>query len=275
MCMELVTITCKEDIDLCVYQLKSIHKYVEPCTVNVVINELDIKSATAILKKQKRKMASKHVVKIWSQRQVFKTGKTFKNGWVSQQLLKLLMPLDKDYIVLDCKDIFLKPTMLSDIVKLQYKNQPNASRCKTWGEFYRLINSKLSNKYTTNVNPILAINGIQTPRLIKKSVVLEITNVWGNNKKFVRWWAKLTCLMSEFILYDYIAYCIGEQLPKTQRFKEHEIVGIWNMNMYYTNQEVNLDAIKQETRILKIHKRVFNNTEVKEKLQKWLDKRLR
>ena len=272
--MDLVTITCKEDIELCVYQLKSIHKYVEPCTVHVVINETDIKSAKVSINKQKRRMI-RHNVKIWSRNQVFKTNETFKSGWVSQQLIKLLMPIDQDYVVLDCKDIFLKSTLLTDIVKLQYKNQPNVSRCKSWGNFYRLINIQLFKKYAIDIKPMTAINGIQTPRLIKKSVVLEIIKVWGSKKKFIKWWAGLKCLMSEFILYDYVAYCKNEMLPNHQRFKEHEIVGIWNMDMYNTDQEVDLNNIKEETRILKIHKRVFNNAEVKHILQEWLDKRLK
>jgi hypothetical protein len=272
--MDLVTITCNEDIELCVYQLKSIHKYVEPCTVHVVINETDIKSAKISINKQKRRMI-KHNVKIWSRNQVFKTKYTFKNGWVSQQLLKLLMPLDNDYVVLDCKDIFLKQTAIIDIVKLQYKKQPNLAECKTWGSFFNLIHRQLHNRYESKLKLVGGFNGIQTPRLIKKSVVLEIIKVWGSKKKFIKWWAGLKCLMSEFILYDYVAYCKNEKLPNNQRFKEHEIVSIWNMDMYNTNQEVDLNNIQEETRILKIHKRVFNNVEVKPILKKWLDKRLK
>lgn len=272
--MELVTITCNEDIKLCIYQLKSIHKYVEPCTVNVVINEVNIKSVRMLINKQKKRMIY-HKIKIWSINQVFKTDKTFKNGWVSQQLIKLLMPLDNDYIVLDCKDIFLKPTLLTNIIKLQYKNQYNVSRCKTWGKFFNIIHRTLNKRYKIKLNPIKDINGIQTPRLIKKSVTLEIINVWKSKKKFIRWWAKLTCMMSEFILYDYIAHCINVQLSTDQRFEEYEIVGIWNMDMYNTNQEVDLNAVRKETRILKIHKRVFNNPKVAHIIQEWLDKRLK
>lgn len=270
--MELVTITCKEDIELCVYQLKSIHKYVEPCIVNVVVNELDIKFANIIINKQKKRMP-RHTIKIWSRDQVFETDITFKNGWISQQLIKLLMPLDNDYIVLDCKDIFLKHTLLSDIIKLQYKSQPNPKVCKTWGEFFSTIHKKtLHSRYETNLKIIgNNINDIQTPRLIKKSVILEIISIWKSKKKFIRWWSKLTCIMSEFMLYDYIAYCKNENLPNNQRFKDHEIIGIWNMNIYH---KVDLKSIKEETRILKIHKRVFNNPEVNYTIQKWLDEQL-
>lgn len=271
--MELVTITCKEDLELCVYQLKSIHKFVEPCTVNVVINETDVKFARMLLKRQTRVMY-KHKIKFWSRTAIIKTDKTFKNGWISQQLLKLLIPLPDDYIVLDCKDIFLKPTKITDIAKLHYKNQPDPSTCKSWGNFYNEANNVLYKTYPIKINP-KEINGIQTPRLMKKSVLEEIGKVWKSKKKFINWWAKLNCSPSEFILYDYIAYSTNQMLPKTQRFLRNEIVGIWNMDMYNTNQEVNLNDIKDETRILKIHKRVFNNQEVNKAIRKWLDKRLK
>lgn len=275
--MELVTITCKEDIELCVYQLKSMHKYLEPCTVNVVINEIDIKSTKRLIKKQQRKMY-KHRIKIWSRQQVLKTRLNFKDGWIIQQLLKLFMPLDDDYIVLDCKDIFLKDTRITDISKLQYKDQPSVHTCKTWGLFFTEIHNVLNKKHFKNRNvKIIAtrINGIQTPRVIKKSVILEILKCWEQKKNFLKWWSNLTCIPSEFILYDYVADRIKETLPTTQRFKNHEIVGIWNMSMYNINQEIDLSKVKKQTRILKLHKRVFNNPTVNVELKKWLDKKLK
>lgn len=275
--MELVTITCKEDIELCVYQLKSMHKYLEPCTVNVVINEIDIKSTERLIQKQRRKMY-KHRIKIWSRQQVLKTRLNFKDGWIIQQLLKLLMPLDDDYIVLDCKDIFLKDTRITDISKLQYKDQTSVHICKTWGLFFTEIHNVLNKKHfkSRNVKIIATrINGIQTPRVIKKSVILEILKCWKQKKNFLKWWSNLTCMPSEFILYDYVADRIKETLPTTQRFENHEIVGIWNMSMYNINQEIDLSKVKKETRILKLHRRVFNNPTVNVELKKWLDKKLK
>jgi hypothetical protein len=273
--MEIVTITCKEDIQLCVYQLKSMHKYLEPCTINVVINEVEIKSLKQLIEQQRRKMY-KHRIKIWSRSQVLKTKLNFKDGWIIQQLLKLFMPLKDDYIVLDCKDIFLKETKVKDILKLQYKEQPHVYKCPTWGPFFNEVHTKLHRTYLKSDRSVsYAINGIQTPRIIKKIVIKEILSNWKTKKEFLKWWSNLDCMPSEFVLYDYVAFCIGKKIHNNQRFKDEEVVGIWNMNMYDTNQEIDLNKVKKETRVLKLHKRVFNNSEASSFLKKWLDKRLK
>lgn len=92
-------------------QAESIHKFVNPCVHWVIINEesVDIEYWHTALKPY----YTRHTLKLL-------TLKDFKpiispHGWVRQQVLKLRIAeyTDNDYLILDTKFFFLKPTDLS------------------------------------------------------------------------------------------------------------------------------------------------------------------
>jgi hypothetical protein len=109
--MDLLTVTCDRDFQLMLLQAESIHKFVNPCVHWVIINEesVDIEYWHTALKPY----YTRHTLKLL-------TLKDFKpiispHGWVRQQVLKLRIAeyTDNDYLILDTKFFFLKPTDLS------------------------------------------------------------------------------------------------------------------------------------------------------------------
>jgi hypothetical protein len=259
---QLVTITCEDDFELFLYQLKSIEKYVEPCTVNVVINEPDIE-----LFKNKVPASQKHTIKVWSQKEILERPAPHFNGWVTQQLLKLLIPIEDDYICLDAKDIFLRPTLLVDLKKTPRLRQPDPRTGQPWCRFYTPMIRMLYKYYKIRVNS-KNVYGIQTPRYIKHAVVKDIPKVWRSKSKFVKWWGQFG-MPSEFILYDCMEMCVGLREKASNKFPKDDIVAFWKL------EDLNLDTITSATRIVKIHRRIYNDPTVQPKIKSWLDKQLK
>ena len=254
--IEIVTITCENDFDLCLYQLKSMEKFLEPCTINVVINEEDIEPY-----KTKIPYSKIHTIRVWSQFDILQRKAPHFNGWVNQQILKLIIPLDCDYVVLDCKDIFIKTTKLEDLKRRHRQKHPNPLKTKPWTKWFPPTIDILYKHYKTRIN-VKEINSIQTPRYIRKTVVSEIPKIWGDRSKFIKWFGKFG-MPSEFILYD----CL-EQFTHSERNKKYlprEIVAFW-----YPEQ-LDFTKINDNTRIVKIHRRIYNDIDLQDKIKKWLN----
>ena len=66
--MQIVTITCEDDFDLCLWQLKSIEKFLEPCKINVVVNEDD--NYTNDCKRVITDLNLKLDIRVWSQQEI-------------------------------------------------------------------------------------------------------------------------------------------------------------------------------------------------------------
>lgn len=253
--MQIVTITCKDDFGLLLLQLQSMDRFLEPCTVNVVINETsDLDIYTQQIK------SNVHDIKIWSQYDILQMPAPNQYGWCSQQLLKMLIPINDDYISLDCKDMFIKPTTLSMLTKRQKRLLVHPGKTDPWIEFYNIMFKYLWKYYKKRIN-IPELDNIQTPRIIKKSVVNKIPEIWGSNKKFIKWWGQFG-MPSEFIMYDCIQQL--EQEDQMNTFKKHAIVAVWY------KEDIDFDAIKDNTFILKIHRRVYNDPETQKIVTDWI-----
>lgn len=260
---QLVTITCKDDFDLCLYQLRSIYKFVEPCIVNVIVNETNITEYKSAIEKIQ---CSTHKVVVWSQWDILQQEAPHPQGWCSQQLLKLLIPIDDDYICLDCKDIFIKNTKLHELDKLQRGKMPSVRRTHPWNRFFNKLHNVLFHHYGTLVKDT-KLHPIATPRSIKQSVLKEIPKIWKTNKKFIRWFGQFG-MPSEFILYDCLEQYLTEVPHRSNRFKKNEILEFW-----YT-EDVDFNSISKSTRIVKIHRRIYNDNNINKKVQEWLKKLL-
>ena len=260
--MQIVTITYKDDFNLLLLQLQSMDKFLEPCTVNVVINE------TSDLNIYKRQIKSNvHNIKIWSQHDILQRpvpNQTSGDGWCSQQLLKMLIPIDDNYISLDCKDMFIKPTTLSMLTRRQRRLRVDPSKTHPWIEFYNIMFKHLWRYYKKRIK-YKNLDNIQTPRVIKKSVVNKIPDIWGSNKKFIKWWGQFG-MPSEFIMYDCIQQL--EQKDQMNTFEKHEIVAVWY------EKDIDFYAIKDNTFMLKIHRRVYNNPKTQKIVTDWIKKLL-
>ena len=259
--MDIVTITFNQDLELCKYQLKSIRKFLEPCHIHIVINEQDTSHARSVLNDEINKLQN---VTVWDQQQIIKRFPVSRRGWWTQQVLKLLFPSNNDYVVLDCKDIFIRPTLLSDLKKEQHEAQPNVEICPTWGNFYKELNLKLSPHYKEKVDHTL-IRDIQTPRLIRNDVKKTILKVWQDNTTFAEWFLSIK-MPSEFILYDTIR--LHEQINFEESWKSKEIVGLWESRDIKKNT---FNEIPKNTKIVKIHRRIFKNEKAKKRVLTWLN----
>ena len=257
---EIVTVTCEDDFELCLHQLASIEKFLDPCVVNVIINEKNVKYYVDRI--QETFSNSKHRIELWSQRDILETKAPHFNGWVTQQLLKVLIPINDDYICLDCKDLFVKQTNVNDLKRAQRKRQPDPRIGQPWCRFYDPMISKLYRYYKTRINS-KKINAIQTPRYIKKEVVNEIPKIWNGKENFIKWWGKFG-MPSEFILNDAIELYLGKQERKSNVFGEDEIVAFW------TADDLDFSVITDDTRIVKIHRRIYNDPATHKIVKKWI-----
>jgi hypothetical protein len=259
--MDIVTITFNQDLELCKYQLKSIRKFLEPCHLHIVINEEDTSYARSILNEEINKLQN---VTVWDQQQIIKTFPVSRQGWYTQQVLKLLFPSNNDYVVLDCKDIFIRPTLLSDLKKEQHSTQPNVEKSLPWNIFYKELNLKLSEHYKEKINHKL-IRNIQTPRLIRNDVKKTILKVWQDNTTFAEWFLNIK-MPSEFILYDTIR--LYEQIKFEESWKQKEIVGLWESSYIRKNT---FNELPTHTKIVKIHRRILENKKTKKQVLRWFN----
>ena len=249
--MELVILTHQGDLHLCRWQLKSIGKYLEPCTVHIIVNEQDTIYAEEFLKKEVETL--RHTVLFWSRTKIIGNYTNDRGGWVTQQVLKLLIPTNGDYIVLDCKDIFLRKTSMNDLAKEQRKRQPDALVSKTWKVFAERLTARLLSTYPGVQIDFNKVRGIQTPRFITKEMQNKIIEIWGDKKNFVEWFFHID-MPSEFILYDSLRL-YNNCMPEIY-FDQSEIIGIWNENDF---KVYNFDKIPKKTRIIKLHRRLLKN----------------
>jgi hypothetical protein len=267
--MDLVTVTFNDDAFLCEYQLKSIRKFVEPCNVHIIVNEEDITFVQNFLHKEVSKL-TQHSVVFWSRSKILEGINVNRGGWYTQQLLKLLLPVEEDYIVLDCKDIFVSTVTLLELSNEQLKNQPNVKKCPTWGNFYRETILKLSETYPERKIDQTQIKNIQTPRLIKKSIRKKLFKIWKDNNEFVTWFLNIP-MPSEFILYDTIRLFNYENINAKASWQRREIIAMWEEKQFDQFSEDFKSIPDNYTKIFKLHRRVFNNKKIRKKLFKWLD----
>lgn len=114
--MDLVTVTCLKEQAQMVLQAESIQKFVEPCTHWVVINEPtlhDLGYWHSLLDQY----YTKHTLKLISfHDEPFHEMYHRAGGYYSQQVFKLIIAkyIKEKYIVLDTKNIFIKPTNTAD-----------------------------------------------------------------------------------------------------------------------------------------------------------------
>ena len=267
--MDLVTVTFNDDVFLCEYQLKSIRKFVEPCKIHIIVNEEDTTFVQNFLHNEVSKL-TQHSVVFWSRSKILGGISVNRRGWYTQQLLKLLLPIQEDYIVLDCKDIFVSTVTLTELSYEQRKNQPNVEKCQTWGNFYRETILKLSETYPKRKIDQTQIKGIQTPRLIKKSISKKLFDTWNDKNEFVTWFLNIP-MPSEFILYDTIRLFNYENINAKTSWQRREILAMWEEKQFDVFFENCKSIPDNYTKIVKLHRRVFKNKKIRKKLLTWLN----
>lgn len=119
--MYLLTVTCNRDFYQMLLQAESINKFLEPCTHYVIVNEhkADLEFWWRWLSPyyQKHRLVLLNRIDYnYGQLGIDYTNNSSSAGWIMQQLQKLLVSyhLNQDYLILDSKNFFIKPTSLNE-----------------------------------------------------------------------------------------------------------------------------------------------------------------
>jgi len=259
---DVVVIVHNDDIDLFCLQLRSFEIFLEECNLNIVINENDV---SKVYKNIKPYIAnSKHNIKIWYKKEILEIDiKT--SGWTSQQLLKLLIPLKRDWIVFDSKDVLIRPVRLEDLDKKQFKNYEDLSLNDPQGIFWHGLLELSKQQGFPNIDPKL-INQNQTPRVIDNRVIRKINQIFKSKENFINWFCSFE-VQGEFILHDYLTEVMC--LEKKMNFPQGFIHGVWYQHIF---DGVPFQDMLDSTHIYKCHRRVYNVEKNRKKINKWINR---
>ena len=261
---DVVVVIFQDEVDLFKLQLRSFNTFLETCNLHIVINEDDIKPVYSSIKRSI--VRSKHKIKIWSRREIL-GDRDFSNvsGWTTQQLLKLMIPLKRDWIVFDAKDLLIRPVQLIDLDKKQRKDYENLFGDDPQADFYQgVIKLCKRNKLRKKIDP-KNINMNHTPRVIVNGVIREIMKMFKSDDEFIDWFLSFE-VQGEFILHDYVALQLD--LPQKLRFPLSFNAGIWRQHNF---DAISFDRLPITTHVYKCHRRVYMVPENKEKVDQWMN----
>lgn len=207
MSKNIVIPTCVRDQELLFWQIKGFDRYLDtPVNLHYVINERhdtgdglenirivrDVIGATLSNK-------TKHNVVItdWRDLDIYdRLPSNIKDrGWLRQQIIKLLYPLDDPYLVLDTKDLLLKDSYWTEI----YRHHHRISKI----DRYPVFDIFLKNLFQTIPMVPDTLAGVLTPQIFDPAVVEKIKLIYGGEEPFLYWFDKFQ-FPSEFLLHDYV-----------------------------------------------------------------------
>lgn len=197
--MDLVTVTCFDDRHQMLLQAESIRKFLEPCRHWVIIN--DPNPDQAFWKSLLSPFYKIHELKL-----LFPDWNTFPNGTGhdKQQCYKLWIStfLNANYLVLDSKNFFVKPSKLTDWSDVlgSGKWQDQEKLPERWKATFDRYRAKLEiTSKTTQLS-------IQTPFVINR----QILSHFGDLNEFLVWFNSQEGIAhSEFLYYSLVAEKYG------------------------------------------------------------------
>jgi len=224
---QLLIVTCNRDTWLFRHQCQSIGQYLETCTVNIFINELNSAEWKKWFDVECKPYLVNHNVTLYTYND-FVDCIAMENllqkfllraGWITQQIFKLAFSLKTSapYIVLDSKNWFIKHTKLADIQKRRRRRV-----AELFHNFYFDAIEKLKATEIYYCRPEI------TPYNIDPIVVNELFNEFGGVDNFIKWFV-LHETPSEFIMYDLCAQCmnldsdVGQDSLYTKHFWGDEV----------------------------------------------------
>lgn len=257
---DVVVVVHNNDVDLFCLQLQSFELFLESCNLNIVINEQDISKCYKRIKPLL--IDSKHNCKMWSREEILECHPSV-SGWTTQQLLKLLIPLKRNWIVFDSKDILIRPVRLEELDRKQFKDYEDLSLKDPQGLFWQGL-LKLGKEQGFPVIATTAINQNQTPRVIDNRVIRKINQIFKSKENFIKWFCSFE-VQGEFILHDYLYEVMG--LEKKMSFPLGFIHGVWYQHNF---DGVPFGEIPDIVHVYKCHRRVYNIEENRKKIYCWI-----
>lgn len=186
--INLVTVTCKRDLNQLLLQCHSISKFVtEPCTHHIFLeDDMNVHELDRLI----RPFYKKHILVIHKNI----VPKISINGWYKQQIIKLkaVEYVNDDYLLLDSKNFFIKPTNLS--YSLPEGNWYLIKNTDWTDNFIRFLRDRYNiivpeHYYTQH-----------TPFKIRKDIALRVLKLFNLEEMFQRC-ADEKVYPSEFVLY--------------------------------------------------------------------------
>ena len=193
--MDLVTVTCLSDKQQMLLQAESIDKFLESCTHWVIVNDEQIDKQLWF--DELSPFYTRHKLNL-----LFPDWNMFPHGggYQKQQCYKFWISqfINDDYLVLDSKNLFVRPANLTEWHKLLgpgvLENFSNLTNI--WLPTFDVYQKHLS--VSGDPGRQLAIH---TPFVIKKELIDSIENL----SEFLIWFNSQEVLHSEFLYYSLIA----------------------------------------------------------------------
>lgn len=276
--MRILIVTFNGDAPLLKLQLESINKFLEPCMIDIIVNEPNsehlIKQAQPWIARLKHHNVMMHR---GEDSLNFLYGDRYRydyTSWHCQQMHKLFNHLDEPYVVLDTKDIFIKPTSLADITKHQPKwflkedKRTHIDFLKFAWEAFLL--SGREDIYNTD-REFVHLRSFVTPYYMDPKISRKIVKDCFDDSldDFFSWFMSFA-FPSEFLLHEIFdqAYKITDpniedlttDFYYTIRHTKYQKY-IWKDNWH--------EGITDKTHILKIHINVFEDEKVQKAVWKY------
>jgi hypothetical protein len=236
MANQLLIVTCDLHRWQFLVQCKSIYTYLEPCQINVVINERDSGDWLTWFNIECRPYFVNHTLVLYTFDD-FNSPYIGNDGYASQQSIKLLFSYktDEEYITLDTKNWFVKPINLNEIPR--QGRGPNLINKERFNQFYL----KCLEKFGDN-----DIRHIETPYIINPTIGRKLIESF-KDESFLKWFTDFDKHPSEYMCYDMFAQSIGEEQDPGLSYLYG--ITIWNKEELYLWPSYLLDNYK----ILGIH----------------------
>lgn len=250
----LVTVTCSRDINQLILQCHSIDVFVEkPCTHHIFIEDtFDDEKLFDLISK----FYTRHKLVI------HRTEKIDLNGWYRQQLIKLkaVNVINDDYLLLDSKNFFIKPT------DLEY-NLPE-------GNWYLLKNTDWVDPFIKflrdrhNINVPEHYYTQHTPFKIRKDIALNILKLFDIETMFQQ------CAVERVYPSEFVLYTVASDIrPTYESWSEYSCNPKYHT--WWWNDDIKPDEFENiynsSVEILGLHKNLWYHKNDKIKLlAQWL-----
>jgi len=177
--MYLATVTCNRDFQQMLLQAESIQRFLNPCKHVIIINESnpDLEFWNRWLKPYYTnhelvimpRIEYSYPVSILGTRDMYGQIDGLSNGWRSQQLQKMLLAykFEDDYLLLDSKNFFIKPTDIHE-----WDNSVGSGTYMGFGAIHHFVGTyqKYSELFEKNIE---YYTGPYTPFKIKREPLVS------------------------------------------------------------------------------------------------------
>lgn len=261
------------DQDLLIWQIRSFDRFLTtPVRIHYVLNDLENKSYLRSLIQGLASKYSTHEIiitdcdqlDIWDQLPT----KIKNHGWKSQQIIKLFYPLDRAYLVMDTKDLMLKPRQWEDIFQhhplINVDTLPFQFR-EFWQELGKILQS------TPNFT-----RGISTPQIVDPEVANKTVWTFKTTENLLEWFGDFM-YPAEFLLYDCVQQ-YNNHYDVTRTLKRNIYLNL--RDIHDMSHEILINGIKDfESNpiafIMRIHRTMINDQKIQSTLYSWLSSKFR